>query len=183
MEFEHYVIAHIKANVDHRTRKRRSGDGHGDESAHVDSVVAIAEGLGLYSTQQLEEELARRKRRRTESPVDAAQNEQLEVTDSALLKDYWPAALDSNSFEDEPLPTPTDDANFGAPPSGGAAARADPQAGVVTSFATACETQCELDAATNTSPWYSATESPSLSPIPPETSCVEDSIPLIATQD
>ncbi|KAK3715226.1 DNA helicase [Vermiconidia calcicola] len=207
--FEEYVIARIKANIEHRDGKRGNcGDAARVEEAswehglparideHREELVptasgglaiaaaeeaspeaagcAVSQDVGLHDiqTQQLEEELARRKdkRKRRESLEEDRRGSHSALEHRPKIRKQGGAVCDIQPW-------------YEPPPSGGAASRANPSFTATASFMTAHEARATSEASFDSTAWDTAEEAPSASATAPSPTALEDSIPVIASQD
>lgn len=138
--FEAYVIARIRRNVEHR--RQRLERFKASTKSKAPAVVAPCDGLEPFSTQQIEEELCRRKRRRRDSWVEpAAKREAVEIGVRTPQPTQRSHIEERDSRPPQHLLPPQDIWELdAAPPSGGEASRADTSFARTTSFVTARET-------------------------------------------
>ena len=149
-KFEEYVIARIRRNIEYRARQSTATSG-GTGATPDEPAVDAEDSFDAFSTQQIEDELSRRKRRRWESWADSRTKKPSSTDEAAELPPERPA----DTFHDIPPLAPThtrsplgrNDSFLGFPPqptqeaspSGGAASRADTSFARTTSFVTATE--------------------------------------------
>lgn len=146
--FEEYVIARIKRNVEYRSRQT-SGAGTAGAGAQETTADEFGDGFESFSTQQIEDALSRRKRRRRGSWIDST--ERYAAPEAAANPGEANGTLEKIAARQPPGPilplAQRSDSFLGlhlhpsqeAPPSGGAASRADTSFARTTSFVIATE--------------------------------------------